>query len=549
MTWTRAHFRSRRGLAGGLLCLALQPVPCQCPRDQKPLAAPNLPPAKKPLPPLPTGMPDWLDGKLLNGRRFLEHSLPLTYENMKPLFDELEIGEECHAMVEEALVTGQAAALETATYTSLLSAMQDPAATTARRERLSLYEKAPFNYSTLGSRYRYIEMVVSRTHSLHDWLLQVLIDEKLNWRQKEQKIQDGASRYFGSGASISGLPMNMLALDNQPYSRTFRARYPRTAALIWGFHWLENASFDLLYGKTPAQQKAAYAALGVHYRRVELLRTGRAAMPMFAEISPAFAARFPALANLFDNFHMLLDLVSDVIASDGMTPEQRDIQLRRAVWLLVKEGHAGEKPGGFRVNDSLHDHRFLKGMPGMGRSVNVSPELQLMETVGLGWMRFGTCHHCSLALTAGEEGWRGCRVTADGWTMRVRCPLCARDLAAETRGGAILHLATEDPQRCLVLISDEQGNLTTEMPAAVFLEQEQSHLRCSEWSRAFTSRQAFVAFTRTRPAWKGAALITLQQWAQRRGRKPDTYVKLRRDAAAAKGGKAASGPAVATPRR
>jgi hypothetical protein len=111
--------------------------------------------------------------------------------------------------------------------------------------------------------------------------------------------------------------------------------------------------------------------------------------------------------------------------------------------------------------------------------------------------------------------------------MRVRCALCARDMSAETKGRALLTIATEDKTRPLVLLSDEQGNLQSDMTEAVFLEQEGSHAACNEWSQAFTSKAAFDAFVKAHPEYKNARALTLAQWSEREGKKPDTYFKPR----------------------
>ncbi len=88
---------------------------------------------------------------------------------------------------------------------------------------------------------------------------------------------------------------------------------------------------DLLWGKTLEEQKRAYEALGKQYHEAELYRTDRPFMPMFAEVSPRFAARYPHIANTFDNLHMLHDLVNDILASDWMTgaAERRADKARR----------------------------------------------------------------------------------------------------------------------------------------------------------------------------------------------------------------------------
>ncbi|NOT94967.1 MAG: hypothetical protein HOP00_01475 [Nitrospira sp.] len=41
-------------------------------------------------------------------------------------------------------------------------------------------------------------------------------------------------------------------------------------------------------------------------------------MPLTAELSPAFAARYPEIANIFDNLHMLHDNISDILASEQL---------------------------------------------------------------------------------------------------------------------------------------------------------------------------------------------------------------------------------------
>jgi hypothetical protein len=162
-------------------------------------------------------------------------------------------------------------------------------------------------------------------------------------------------------------------------------------------------------------------------------------------------------------------------------------------------------------------------MPGMGMMKGMTPELMWME--GMGWMSMQDCHHCSMPLWEGENAWRNSTVTADGLSMRVRCALCARDMSAETKGRALLHIPTEDPHRPALVISDEQGNLKTTTPGIVFLEAEASHAGCDDWSRAFTSRAAFDAHVKANPKLSGAKALTFDEWAQQQGKKPDTYVK------------------------
>jgi hypothetical protein len=169
----------------------------------------------------------------------------------------------------------------------------------------------------------------------------------------------------------------------------------------------------------------------------------------------------------------------------------------------------------------------MDGMPGMGLMKGGTTELMWMPKMG--WMNMSQCHHCSMPLVdegAGEKAWMASTVSAEGWTMRVRCALCARDMSAETKGGALLKLSTEDPNRVVTVFSDEEGNLTTSTPEAVFIEEKAGHAKCHQWSRAFTNRAAFDEFIKANPKWKDAKALTFQQWAEQEAEgTPETYEK------------------------
>jgi hypothetical protein len=55
-------------------------------------------------------------------------------------------------------------------------------------------------------------------------------------------------------------------------------------------------------------------------------------MPLTAELSPMFAARYPEIANIFDNLHMLHDNISDILASELLlTWEAKRAEIYRIV--------------------------------------------------------------------------------------------------------------------------------------------------------------------------------------------------------------------------
>lgn len=420
-----------------------------------------------------------------------------------------------HSLAYEALVTGKAKTLESKTYADIVHILKNP-------PRFAPNERLLAN--TFSRRYGVLEQIFEQTHLLHAQTVDVLANAKMTQTEKEREIERLYRVYESTlPYAITPLPLNMGYLYGQSYSRRFRDNYPKTNGLFWGYHWLQGAMYDALYGKTPEEQKKVYEIIGTQYRETELYRTDRNFMPMTGEVSPRFALRFPELANVFDNLHMLHDMVNDILVSGDKTQKQKDDAVRIAIWRVMAAAHKGYKPGDAPEPGKWRDYRYMDGMPGMGQMPDMPRDAMFMP--GMGWMSMASCHHCSMPMATKDLH----TVSADGWTMRVRCPLCARDMSAETKGRAVLHLATEDANRPLILLSDEQGNLNPTNAAlgksAVFLEREASHAGCSDWSQAFTSRAAFDRFVNANPEYANAKPIPLTEWQTQQGKKPDTYFK------------------------
>ncbi|NCR55130.1 MAG: hypothetical protein GPJ10_17640 [Microcystis aeruginosa L211-07] len=263
-----------------------------------------------------------------------------------------------HAFAYEDIVTGKAKDLETKTYQKINWVLKNPPKFMPDEGNIS---------PTFGRKYGVLEQVFEWAHIFHAQTVDVLASSKLTNEEKEAEIEKLYQFYLTKVPyAITGLPMNMGYLDSQPYSKAFRQKYPKVNGLFWGYHWLQGTMYDLLYEKTLEEQKQAYKQVGKQYHSQELYRTDRAFMPMFAELSPKFARRFPAISNTFDNLHMLHDMVNDILASDWLTPQQKDEQITRAIWLVMAANHQGMAAGKNHGGEGLHDHRFQSGIPGMG---------------------------------------------------------------------------------------------------------------------------------------------------------------------------------------
>jgi hypothetical protein len=419
-----------------------------------------------------------------------------------------------HAMAYEALVRGQLKTLETKTFDSIDRVLRSPPRFEVDESALS---------PTFGRRYGSLVKVFEWAHQLHFQTIDVLMTPGWTHKEKEQELERLWLRYVDQPYALTGLPMNMETLDSQPYSANFRKRFPKVNGLFWGYHWLQTVNYDMLFGIRAKDQLAQYAVLGKRYRTEELYKVDREFMPMMAELSPRFAKRFPQIANAFDNLHMLHDNVNDILATLDSTDHWKTTEIEQAIIRLLATTHHDCKPQ-TQGNLLIHDHRHPPSMPGMGYMKGSNDDVMFMS--GMGWMDMSSCAHCSIRLP--DSAMWGTTVTANGWTMQVRCAMCARDMAAETPGEAILRIATENPDLPLIMISNEAGQLSSNLPHAVFLEEVADHPECSSWSRAFTSKLAFEKYVSQNPEYRGSQPITIDQWAAMNQGRPATYRKIGR---------------------
>ena len=95
--------------------------------------------------------------------------------------------------------------------------------------------------------------------------------------------------------------------------------HPEFNGLIWAYHWLQVGLYEpLIEGRTPAERKAGVdAALARFWSMLDDPPARMPAfMPMTPTIAPRFSERHPRAAAIFDNLHMMHDIISDVLAAD-----------------------------------------------------------------------------------------------------------------------------------------------------------------------------------------------------------------------------------------
>ncbi|MGH7526198.1 MAG: hypothetical protein ACREMX_05795 [Gemmatimonadales bacterium] len=174
-------------------------------------------------------------------------------------------------------------------------------------------------------------------HLLHRQIYDVYSDDRLSMAAKDSLIERLTGYYLRRrDYAFSPLPKSMDLMEGQYFSRTFRQAHPKFNGLIWAYHWLQVGLYEpLIEGQTPAQRKAGLAAGVARFWSMLEDPPSRmpAIMPMTPAIAPRFSERHPRAAAIFDNLHMMHDIISDILSADTV-PHSRK---REAIYRQLDE--------------------------------------------------------------------------------------------------------------------------------------------------------------------------------------------------------------------
>ena len=111
----------------------------------------------------------------------------------------------------------------------------------------------------------------------------------------------------------AGLPVGSLAGDDARFA------VKAIATRSWGLTRVE--------GETVAARKAGVQAAGAHFWSMVEDPEARfpRTMPMTSAIAPRFSRAHPRAAVIFDNLHMMHDIISDILTADTESPEGKPI--------------------------------------------------------------------------------------------------------------------------------------------------------------------------------------------------------------------------------
>jgi hypothetical protein len=225
--------------------------------------------------------------------------------------------------------------------------------------RLPMPEQAFMpNYARLAPR---AKEMFDWAHVLHRQIYDIYADDRV---ADKAAAVDEAVDYYLTRADVAfpDVPKSMAIMDEQYYSRVFRERYPKFNGLIWAYHWLQMATYEPLIAHAEPDQRRA-GVLATVARFWDMLGDAPAnlptEMPMAPGIAPLFTERHPRAAAIFDNLHMMHDVISDILASERVTDKSAAIEdavrqftdpahlaTTREAWIQMGVAHGVAAQGG-----------------------------------------------------------------------------------------------------------------------------------------------------------------------------------------------------------
>jgi hypothetical protein len=171
-------------------------------------------------------------------------------------------------------------------------------------------------------------------HTFHRQLYDVWADETIAPAEKDARITELLEYYRSrQDLAFSSRPKSMDAMDAQFYSLAFRQRYPKFNGLIWAYHWLQVGLYEPLVVARTAAERGTMVRATVN-RFNQMLTAPPASMPylmpMTPAVAPTFARRYPEAGAIFDNLHMMHDVISDILVSREVPRSAKRREILRA---------------------------------------------------------------------------------------------------------------------------------------------------------------------------------------------------------------------------
>ena len=249
-----------------------------------------------------------------------------NYPAADRLFNAFDYG---HAILYERLYTAPGAPV---------SGLEDKEFNFITRKLLVTPPRVPLEEAAIEVAYAKVapeaKMMFDWAHLLHRQIYDVWSDERLSPSAKDAKVAE-LIRYYKTRRDLafSSQPKTMELMEGQYYSTAFRDKYPKFNGLIWAYHWLQVGLYEpLVTGKNLDERQTGVIAAVARFRQMIENAPSHMPhiMPMTEAVAPAFSARYPEAAIIFDNLHAMHDVVSDILASDKVPHNKKRAEILKA---------------------------------------------------------------------------------------------------------------------------------------------------------------------------------------------------------------------------
>lgn len=196
------------------------------------------------------------------------------------------------------------------------------------------------------------------THHLHEQLYDILSDDRVVDRKAAGEA--AISHYLGradAAFSTRGYG-HAFMMGGGEWAGSFAERYPSINGILWAYHWHHAAVYEALMEETHEERaRELNRVLTVFVDSV--LVDPPTYMPVTAQVAPRFGAMFPAAAHIFDNLHMMHDVVNDIMVSAMVPTSSKAEEIAR---LLAQQLYRGQR---WVLPPAISHEDMMEEMPGM----------------------------------------------------------------------------------------------------------------------------------------------------------------------------------------
>lgn len=194
-------------------------------------------------------------------------------------------------------------------------------------------------------------------HMLHSQLYDILTDDRIT---DKRTAGERAIAYYLSETeaafSTRGYGHRFMEGGGE-WAGNFHIAYPDINGILWAYHWHHAAVYEALMETDPDRRRAELDRVIDVFTDSVLLELPHV-MPLTAEVAPRFSRLFPAAAHIFDNLHMMHDVVNDIMAEPSYSLSEKAAEIERLRGQMVYAGQDTVEAPGMPMGA---DHRMSDG--------------------------------------------------------------------------------------------------------------------------------------------------------------------------------------------